>query len=302
MDTRDPDNRTSVLNMIVHTDYFDAMSIPIVRGRGFTLADDASSPLVAVVDETLAERYWPGEGPIGRQVTMEFDSDDIPGPSDGDVPVYRTIVGVAKHFRHYELQEPSRIEIYRPMLQANDYWGFSPFIIAKASADPAPLVQAIREEVAQMDPDQPVMQVRTMTEVVNAQVATFAAMRGLLVIFGALALVLSAIGNYGVMSYSVAERVREIGIRIALGAQAGQVRWLMSKQGLRLALAGLTLGLVSAVAVTRGLQSLLFGVEAAEPITLASVSVVLIVVTVVATYIPAARATRVDPGSVLREE
>ena len=188
------------------------------------------------------------------------------------------------------------------MLQANFAWGFSPYLIAKTAADPAPLVQAIREEVTAIDADQPVMQVRTMTDVVDSQVATFSAMRGLLVIFGALALVLAAIGIYGVMSYSVAERVREIGIRIALGAQAGQVRWLMSKQGLRLALAGLTLGLVGAVAVTRSLQSLLFGVETAEPATLASVSVLLIVVTVLATYVPAARATRVDPGSVLREE
>ena len=302
MDPRDPDNRNSVLNMIVHTDYFDAMSIPIIRGRGFTLADDASSPPVAVVDESLAERYWPGEDPIGKQVTMEWESDDVPGLSEGDVEVYRTVVGVAKHVRHYELQEPSRIEIYRPMLQANDTWGFSPYIIAKTAADPAPLVQAIREEVTGMDADQPLMQVRTMTDVVDSQVATFAAMRGLLVIFGTLALVLAAIGIYGVMSYSVAERVREIGIRIALGAQAGQVRWLMSKQGLRLALAGLTLGLIGAVAVTRALQSLLFGVEAAEPVTYASVSALLIAVAVLATYVPAARATRVDPGSVLREE
>jgi putative ABC transport system permease protein len=288
--------------MIVHTEYFDVMSIPIIRGRGFTLADDASSPLVAVVDETLAERYWPGEDPIGKQVTMEWDADDQPGLSEGDVPVYRTIVGIAKHVRHYELQEPSRIEIYRPMLQASDSWGFSPYIIVKTATDPLPLVQAIREEITAMDADQPVMQVRTMTDVVQSQVATFSAMRGLLVIFGALALVLAAIGIYGVMSYSVAQRVREIGIRVALGAQAGQVRWLMSKQGLRLTLAGLALGLVGSLVVTRALQSLLFGVGVAEPVTMLSVSAILVAVATFATYVPAARATRVDPGRVLREE
>ena len=302
VDPRDPENRASVLNMIVHTDYFEAMSIAIIRGRGFTPGDDASSLPVAVVDESLADRYWPGEDPIGKQVTMEWDMDDEPGLGEGDIPVYRTVVGVAKHVRHYELQEPSRIEIYRPMLQANDSWGFSPYIIAKTATDPAQLVQAIREEVSAIDPDQPVTQVRTMTEVVDSQVATFAAMRGLLVIFGALALLLAAIGIYGVMSYSVAERVREIGIRIALGAQAGQVRWLMSKQGLRLALVGLTLGLGGAIFVTRALQTLLFGVAAVEPATLVSVSVILVVVSMLATYIPAARATRVDPGTVLREE
>jgi putative ABC transport system permease protein len=302
VDPRDPDNRASVLNMMVHTDYFDAMSIPIIRGRGFTLADDASNPLVAVVDETLAERYWPGEDPIGRRVTMEWDMDDQPGLTDGDVPVYRTVIGVAKHVRHYELQEPSRIEIYRPMLQARNAWGFPPYIIVKTTTDPTPLVQPIREEILSIDADQPVVQIRTMTDVVDSQVATFAAMRGLLVIFGVLALVLAAIGIYGVMSYSVAQRVREIGIRVALGAQAGQVRWLMSKQGLRLALAGLALGLVGSVAITRSLQSLLYGVGAAEPATMAWVSVILFAVTNLATYVPAARATRVDPGTVLREE
>ena len=302
VDPRDQDNRNSVLNMIVHTEYFDVMSIPIIRGRGFTMADDASSPPVAVVDETLAERYWPGDDPIGRQVTMEWDADDQPDLSEGDVPVYRTVVGVAKHVRHYELQEPSRIEIYKPMLQARNTWGFSPYIIVKTATDPALLVQAIRDEIISIDADQPVMEVRTMTEVVDSRVATFSAMRGLLVIFGALALVLAAIGIYGVMSYAVAQRVREIGIRVALGAQAGQVRWLMSKQGLRLALVGLALGLVGSVAVTRGLQSLLFGVETAEPATMVSVSAILVVVTILATYVPAARATRVDPGTVLREE
>ena len=146
------------------------------------------------------------------------------------------------------------------------------------------------------------MQVRTMTDVVEAQVATFSAMRGLLVIFGALALGLAAIGIYGVMSYSMTQRVREIGIRVALGAQAGEVRWLMSKQGLQLALAGLALGLVGSVGVTRVLQTLLFGVGAAEPGTMLSVSVILLAVTILATYVPAARATRVDPANVLREE
>jgi putative ABC transport system permease protein len=138
-----------------------------------------------------------------------------------------------------------------------------------------------------------------MTVVVDSQVATFSAMHGLLVIFGALALVLAAIGIYGAMSYSVAQRrVREIGIRVALGAQVGHVRWLMSKHSLRLALVGLTLGLVGSVAVTRGLQSLLFGVGAAEPATMVSVSATLLVVTILTTYVPTVRATRVDPGTV----
>jgi putative ABC transport system permease protein len=188
------------------------------------------------------------------------------------------------------------------MLQANDRWGFSPFLIVKTAGDPAPLVQAVRDEITAIDADQPVLMVRTMSDVVESQVASFSAMRGLLVIFGALALVLAVIGIYGVMSYSVAQRTREIGIRVALGARAGQIRWLVSKQGLRLALAGLAIGLVGSVVITRALQSLLFGVGAAEPVTMVSVSVILLAVTILATYVPAARATRVDPSSVLREE
>ena len=188
------------------------------------------------------------------------------------------------------------------MLQATDTWGFSPFLIAKTATDPSSLVQAVRDEITAMDADQPVLLVRTMTDVVESQVGTFSAMRGLLVIFGALALVLAAIGIYGVMSYSMAQRVREIGIRVALGAQAGQMRWLMSKQGLRLALVGLGLGLAGSVVLTRMLQSLLFGVGANEPVTMVSVSVILIAVTMLATWVPAARATRVDPATVLREE
>ncbi len=141
-----------------------------------------------------------------------------------------------------------------------------------------------------------------MSDIMNSQVATFNAMRAVLVIFGALALLLAAIGIYGVMSYSVAQREREIGIRMALGAEAGQVRWLMSKHGLQLALMGLAGGLVGALVVTRALRSLLFGVGSTELGTLLSVSGILVGVALLAAYIPAARATRIDPGVVLREE
>ncbi len=218
------------------------------------------------------------------------------------VPVYRTMVGVAQHVRHYGLQEPGRIEIYRPLKQSRCSWGFSPMLIVKSSGDPAPLAQAIRAEITSMDADQPVQFVRTISEVIDSQLATFSAMRGLLVIFGALALVLAAIGIYGVMSYSVAQRVREVGIRMALGAEARQVQWLISRHGLRLAVFGLGLGAIGALAVTRSLQSLLFGVGATEPVTLLAVSSILMGVALLAAYIPARRATRIDPAVVLRED
>ena len=296
------DNRRSVLTMIVATDYFDALSIQIVRGRGFTIADDATSPPVAVIDETMAELFWPGEDPLGQRIMMEFDASD---GDDGDgtgVPVYRTVVGVAQHVRHYELQEPGRIEIYRPVLQARRSWGFSPYLTVKTAGDPSALAQVVRREILAIDPDQPVRRVRTMSDIMNSRVATFGAMRGVLVIFGALALLLAAIGIYGVMSYAVAQREREIGIRMALGAEAREVRWLMSKHGLQLALLGLAGGLVGALVVNRALQSLLFGVKPTELGTLLSVSGILAGVALLAAYVPAARATRIDPGVVLREE
>ena len=218
------------------------------------------------------------------------------------MPLYRTVVGIAGHVRHYELQEPGRIQIYRPVRQARASWGFSPFLTVKTAGDPASLAQAVRREILAIDPDQPVRGVRTMSDIMDSQVATFSAMRAVLIIFGALALLLAAVGIYGVMSYSVVQREREIGIRIALGAEAGQVRWLISQQGLRLALMGLAAGLVGSLVVTRALQSVLFGVEATEFGTLLAVSGTLAGVALLAAYVPAARATRIDPGVVLREE
>ena len=218
------------------------------------------------------------------------------------VPIYRTVVGVAQHVRHYGLQQPGRIEFYRPPEQSRRSWGFSPTLIVKSTADPAPLVQAVRTEILSMDADQPVQFVRTMSDVIDSQLATFKAMRGLLVIFGALALVLAAVGIYGVMSYSVAQRMREVGIRMALGAEARQVRRLMSQQGLQLALLGLGLGAIGALAVTRALQTLLFCIGAVEPLTLLAVSGILMGVSLLSAYVPARRATRIDPAIVLREE
>lgn len=300
VDVLDEDNRHSVLNTVAQFDYFDVMSIPILRGRGFTAADDATSPLVAVIDESMAEKFWPGEDPIGKRLTMETDPATDPGGVA--VPVFRTVVGVAKHVRHYSLQATSRIEIYRPLAQSRGTWGFTPNLVVKTAGDPAPLVQAIRREVTAIDADQPVMLVQTMSDVVESQLATFSAMRGMLVIFGGLALLLAAIGIYGVMSYAVAQRVREFGIRMALGAGAGEVQRMVSGQGLRLTAVGLGIGMVGAIAVNQALKSLLFGVGSLEVMTLLAVSGILIAISSLAAYVPARRATRVDPATVLRED
>lgn len=298
LDPADPENGSSVLWTMATEEYFDALGIEILQGRAFDATDDMNSPMVVVIDDTMAETFWPGEDPLGRLVTMETTAPDAEGNTK---PLWREVVGVAKHVRNYTLQEPSRIEAYLP-LQQTRVWGFAAFLEVKSAGDLAVLVNAIREQVRSIDPDQPVQMVRPMTEVIDAQLATSNAMRGLMVIFGALALLLAAIGIYGVMSYSVEQRVREIGIRMALGADAAQVRWLVSSEGFKLAVFGLGLGAVGALGMGRALQSQLFGVESVEPLTLGAASAILVAVATFAAYLPARRATRVDPAVVLRQD
>ena len=223
---------------------------------------------VVIIDETMAETYWPGEDPIGKRITMESEQ---PDPNTDPVPVYRTVVGVARHVRHYEIEETSRIEAYLPFHQSERWWGFGGYLMVRTTGDPAAVLSLIRNEVEALDPDQPLSRVRTLSDVVASRLSTYRAMRGLLIIFSALALALAAVGIYGVMSFSVAERSREIGIRVALGAESRQVLVMVCGQGAKLTAAGLVVGGAGALAVTRWLQSELYGVGAAEPLTLVAV-------------------------------
>ena len=299
VDPFDSDNRDSVLFYIADVDHFDALGIDILRGRKFEQRDVAGAQPVIIIDETMAEKYWPGEDPIGKRVTMErLPSDD---PDADPIPLFRTVVGVARHVRHYEIEETSRIEAYLPFNQTSR-WGFGGYLIVRTAGDPASLAALVRNEVEALDPDQPMMRVRTLSDVVDARLSTYSAMRGLLVIFSALALALAAVGIYGVMSFTVAERAREIGIRVALGAESNQVLGMVCSQGAKLTAVGLMVGGVGALAVTRWLQGELYGVSAVEPATLGAVALILATVALAATYVPARRATRVDPAMILRNE
>ena len=300
-----PDNRpveleatASALFQTVNGAYFETLGIPLLRGRTFDSRDLDDRAHVAIIDETMADAFWPGEDPIGRRVAFEFggDLDDI-------VPIWRTVVGVVGHVRHYDLRLPSRVQIYVPFTQPPTYfdrrrWPMSLFV--KSDGDPANVVSAVRVEIARLDPNLPLHTVRTMDEILVAEVGFDRVLSGVLTVFALVALLLAGIGIYGVMAYSVSQKTHEIGVRMALGARPIDVVLLVQRRALVLIAAGLAIGLVSAAALSRAMSSVLFELSAGDPATFATVPVILAAVALVAGYLPARRATRVDPLVALR--
>lgn len=294
------EERHSFLFGIVTEDYFETLGIPLLQGRSFTSADRDGGALVAIVDETMAERFWPGEDPIGKRVFFEVDGGDDHGV--GGTPVYRTVVGVAQNVRHYELQSPSRIQLYVPFDQTRLIRTGNYYIALKTNVAPTSVVTPLRQELAALDPNVPLTGVRALQEYVDDELSSSRAMGGLLATFAGVALLLAGVGIFGVMSYSVVQRTKEIGIRMALGADAGNVlRWI-SGQGLVLSGGGIALGLVAAAGLTRLLVSFLYEVSPIEPAIYGGLAVVLLGIAMLAAYLPARRATRVDPVEVLAEE
>jgi len=246
-------------------------------------------PGAVIISETMAKRYWPGEDPIGKRLTPGRNA----SPDD-----WFQIVGIAQDVRQFELTADPKPQMYLPYVQA-DF--FAPRdLVVKTEVDPIALAGTVRKAVWDIDKDQPVSDIRTMEEIASESVARQRFSTLLLTIFAAVALVLAAVGIYGVMSYSVTQRRSEIGIRMALGAQKADVLKLTVGQGLKLVLIGVGFGLAGAFALTRLMASLLFGVGATDPGTFVIISLVLISVALLANYIPARRATKVDPLTALR--
>jgi len=272
--------------------YFEAMGIPLVRGRFFDQRDIETAAPVAVIDETMANTYWPKEDPIGKRIKQ--------GGSQSQQP-WRTIVGVVRHVRYRTLESPSRVEFYWPYDQTNFPLG-SMSLAIHTSSDPRSLAGVVQRQVQALDPDQPVYRIRTMFELMSESMARRRLSMLLLAIFAGLALALAAVGIYGVMSYTVAQRSHEVGIRMALGAKSFDVVRMVLRQGLGLTVAGIFAGLVGSLALTNFLSSLLFNVRAADPVTFLLVALLLALVAVVASIIPAYRATTVDPVNALRQE
>jgi putative ABC transport system permease protein len=269
-------------------DYFRAMGIPLVKGRSFTEQDRDKSPPLVIINETMANRYWPGEDAIGKRMTI---------PSLGGVS--REIAGVVADVKHSGLDTESGAEMYVPYLQKP--FNFMALVI-RTTSEPLSLTGAVRSEIQAIDKSQPVYDVKTMQQVVGDSVSQPRLYTLLLGIFGALALTLAVVGIYGVMNYSVVQRRHEIGIRMALGAQRGDILKMVVGQGMLLALVGIATGLTAALILTRVMESLLFGVSARDLATFVVIPLVLAAFAFVSSYIPARKATRVDPMIALRYE
>ncbi|MCM3870778.1 MAG: ABC transporter permease [Pyrinomonadaceae bacterium] len=270
-------------------DYFRTMGISVLKGRAFTDNDRAGAPPVIIVNETMAQMYWPGADPIGKRVRFNAPLTEAP---------WMQVVGVVKDVKH-ELKTPVTADYYLP--NAQDVWN-SMVLVARTSVDPLSLASDMRQQVWSLDKDQPVFDVQSMDQVRAFSVSLYSFSAGSLGVFAVIALVLAAIGIYGVMSYAVMQRTQEIGIRMALGARAADVLKLVIRNGMALAIIGVVAGLAGAFALTRLLQSLLFGVTPTDALTFVVVTFGLLLTALLACYIPARRATKVDPLVALRYE
>ena len=272
--------------------YVTTMGMTLLRGRTFTDEDSEKGPLVAMINAMTARRFFPNEDPIGKRFLFGH-------PSEKSSPNWFTVVGVVGDTKLYGLANPARLEVYVPLRQ-NPRDAMA--LVVRSGVDPATLTSAIRDTVQSIDKDQPIFAVSTMEELVSNSVATRRLTLVLLGLFSGLALVLGAIGIYGVISYSVAQRTHEIGIRMALGAPQREVFRLIVGQGLKLAGIGIAVGIAAAFGAAQLMSSLLYGVSTTDFETFAGVAALLVLVALLACYVPARRAMRVDPLVALRHE
>jgi len=267
--------------------YFDLIGLPILRGRAFTEADDSSSFKVAILSKTIADRYWSDQDPIGRRLQV------------ADAEEWLEVVGVASDVRANSDTDEGSPAIYVPHPQnARSMM----YLVTRTTADPAGLAGPIRDAIWRVDANQPVDAIQTMERAQHLNAATSFALLALFVTFAVFALFMAAIGIYGVMAYSVSQRRQEFGLRMALGAEAATVRWMVLSQGARLLAIGIAVGLLAAFGVSRLLATLVFGISATDPLTFIGVPLVLAAVALVANLVPALRATRLDPADTLRAD
>jgi putative ABC transport system permease protein len=276
----------------VTRDYLDTMNIPLLRGRAFAASDRAGAPVVGMVNESFVRQYFPDEEVIGARI----------GWARANPPVWMTIIGVVGDVKHYGLNQPEQPAYYGLYEQQDQPWKRWAYVVARGDHDTGTLASLVKSQIWKIDNRIPVTKVLTMSEVMAASVAAQRFNVLLFGLFAGVAMLLAGVGIYGVMSYSVTQRTHEIGVRMALGASSGDVLKMILRQGAVVTLAGLGVGLAGAFALTRLMSSLLYGVTATDPATFAIISVALVVVALAACYIPARRATRVDPMIALRYE
>jgi putative ABC transport system permease protein len=285
------DQRPDVIFRAIGPGYFNTMGIPIVRGRDFTDQDKADSKDLVVISEKTAQHFWPGQDPIGKRLK--------PGSSTSKSE-WREVIGIVKDVRQNDLIAPPKMQMYFTYRQLKDIAANA--LVVRTTIEPMILAGSVRNAIWSVDKDQTVADINTMDHIVAAAVARQRFSMVLLGVFAALALLLASVGIYGVMSYSVAQRTREIGIRMALGARRADVLQMTVRQGLKLVGAGMILGLGAAFLLTRVMTTLLYGITATDPMTFIGISVVLLAVAILASYVPALRATKVDPITALRAQ
>jgi putative ABC transport system permease protein len=286
----EPGKPIIIATRVVSPNYFQTMGIPVLQGRTFG-GQETELPGMVVISETMARRYWPGEEPVGKRL--------CPGTPESPDDWFQ-IIGVVKDVHQYELTAAPKPQMY---LSHRQVGFFEPRdLVVSTDVEPLSLAATVRKAVWEIDKDQPVSNIRTMDDIAAESIARQRFSMLLLAVFAGVALLLAAVGIYGVMSYSVTQRRNEIGIRMALGAQKSDVLKLTVGQGLKLVLIGVGCGLVGAFMLTRLMSSLLFGIGATDSGTFITISAILISVALLASYIPARRATKVDPLTALRYE
>jgi putative ABC transport system permease protein len=290
-----PEPKLNVGFRMVSSDYFRAMGVPLRAGRLIEDRDRENAPRVAVVNETFASVFLANENPLSKRIKLGGARSPFS---------WLTIVGVVGDVKHGGLDRETRPEMYVPYLQPLlPGWGPPPmFLVVRSESEPGSLTAAVRGVVKELDRDQPVYSVATMEQLLSRSTLQRRFNMTLLAVFAALALILAGVGIYGVMAYAVTERTREIGIRMALGAQTSDALRLVIRRGMRLTLLGVTLGLMGAFALTRLMEKLLFNVKATDRLTFIVIALLLTVVALLACYLPARRATKVDPMVVFRTE
>ncbi|MFI5372475.1 MAG: FtsX-like permease family protein, partial [Candidatus Eisenbacteria bacterium] len=271
--------------------YLPTMQTPLKAGRQFNDADRRAAPAVCIVDEEMVRRYWPNSDPIGKRITFN-------NLTDTSIQ-WIQVVGVVGHMAHEGLDAQKRIQVYFPLAQNGlPFLGYT----VRTAGDPLAALGSVRAAIRAVDPDLPIANPSTMERLIEQSTGSRRFAMLLLGGFAVLAMTLASIGLYGVMSYTVTQRSRELGVRLALGADQREVLGLVLLQGLRLALTGVGIGLVAAFAVTRVMKNMLFDLSATDPLTFLTIAVLLVAVALVASYLPALRATRLDPIVALRSE
>ncbi len=286
----EPREKLVANNFRVSTGYFDTMEISLMRGRTFTPQDNGGASPVVIINQRMVERFWPDEDSLGRRIRLD------PGTEEDRLV---TIVGVVENSKHFLMNEDPAALDYLPQLQDASR---RRFFVTRTAGDPLSLVSSVRREIHAADSNLPITAVRSMNQVIRESMGPWSGGTAGVGVLGVGALLLAAMGIYGVISYSVGQRVHELGIRIALGAGSGDIQKLVLKQGLRLTASGVAIGLAAAAGLAQLMQSLLYGVGTLDPLTFLGTPILLIGVAALASYLPARRATRVDPMTVLRYE